>query len=80
MAEGAGFAPTALAHATVEVKATDSSVAAAKTPRTGDSAPKASASSTPKTGDLSPLALGGLAIAALLGAAALALSLARRRS
>jgi len=76
--EGAGFAPTALAHATVEVKAATAPVAAAKTPKTG-AEPKASASSTPKTGDLSPLALGGLALAALLGAGALALSLARRR-
>ena len=75
--EGAGFAPTSLAHATVEVKAAGSPVQAAKTPKTGA---ESKASSTPKTGDLSPLALGGLAIAALLGAGALALSLARRRS
>ena len=72
--EGAGFAPTALAEATVEVKA-----APAATPKTGTES-KASASSTPKTGDLSPLAIGGLALAALLGAGALALSLARRRA
>jgi len=76
--EGAGFAPTALAQATVEVKAAGSPAAAAKAPRTGAES-KASASAAPKTGDLSPLALGGLAIAALLGAGALALSLARRR-
>ena len=69
--EGAGFAPTALAEATVEVRAAD---AAPTKP-----AP-AKASSSPKTGDLSPLAIGGLALAALLGAGALALSLARRRA
>ena len=76
--EGTGFAPTALAHATVEVKAADAPVAAAKTPKTGADS-KASASAAPKTGDLSPLALGGLALAALLGAGALALA-ARRRT
>lgn len=60
------FGDTALAEATVEVKA---ALAAPTKP-----AP-AKASSSPKTGDLSPLALGGL-----LGAGALALSLARRRA
>ncbi|MBQ3267254.1 MAG: hypothetical protein IJH08_04990, partial [Atopobiaceae bacterium] len=69
--EGAGFAPTALAEATVEVRAAD---AAPTKP-----AP-AKASSSPKTGDLSPLAIGGIALAALLGAGALVRSLARRRA
>ena len=78
--EGAGFAPTALAEAAVEVKEATATapVAAAETPKTG-AEPKASASATPKTGDLSPLALGGAAVAALLGAGALALA-ARRRT
>ena len=53
-------------------------------PSTVDAAPTkpapAKASSSPKTGDLSPLAIGGLALAALLGAGALAMSLARRRA
>ena len=69
--EGAGFAPTALVEATVEVRAAD----AAPTKPV-----PAKASSSPKTGDLSPLAIGGFALAALLGAGALALSLARRRA
>lgn len=66
-----GCVPTALVEATVEVRVAD---AAPTKP-----AP-AKASSSPKTGDLSPLAIGGLALAALLGAGALALSLARRRA
>ena len=70
--EGTGFETTALAKTTVEVKA------AAATPKTGTGS-KASASATPKAGDFSPFVMEGFAMAALLGAGALALSLLRRR-
>jgi len=73
---GAGFAPTALAEATVKVKAAP--VAAAKTPATG-AEKAASASATPKTGDFSPLLAGGIAFMGLIAAGALSLSVAHRR-